>query len=120
MGKYRQRKLGSFVTHGEKKTRRVAVGRAQEKRWEDGQPSREHSYCSGVPVIGDVADDLVVETNQECWAEGLRVVEIGVLAEGLKGCKKFGNPLQLQHTSKILTYGLAAILKLCINVQLIS
>ena len=119
MGKYRRRKLGSFVTHGEK-NRRVAVGRAQEKRWEDGQPSREHSYCSGVPDIGDVADDLVVETNQECWAEGRRVVELGVLAEGLKGCKKCGNPLQLHHTSKILTYGLAAILKVYINVRLIS
>jgi hypothetical protein len=69
MGKYRQRKLGSFVTRGEK-NRRVAVGRAQDKRWEDGQPSREHTYCSGVPNIGYLADDLVVEINQECWAKG--------------------------------------------------
>jgi hypothetical protein len=119
MGYYRQRKLGSLVTHAEKK-RRVAVGRAQEKRLEDGKPSREHSFCSGVPDIGDVADDLVVETNQGCWAERRRVVELGVLAEGLKGCKKYGDPLQLHHTSKFLTYGLAAIYKVYINVRLIS
>jgi hypothetical protein len=103
-----------------KKKRRVAVGRAQEKRWEDGQSSREHSYCSGVPDIGDAAEDLVVEADQECWAEGRRVVELGVLAEGLKGCKVCGNPLQLHHTSKILTDGLAAIFKVYINVRLIS
>jgi hypothetical protein len=53
MGKYRRRKLGSFITHGEK-NRRVAVGRAQEK----GQPFREHNYCSEVP---DIRDDVVVE-----------------------------------------------------------
>jgi hypothetical protein len=62
-----------------------------------------------VPDIGNVADDLVVETNQKCWAEGRGVVELSVLAEGLKVCKKYGNPLQLHYTSKILTYGLAAI-----------
>lgn len=50
-------------------------------------------------------------SSSEDWREGRRVVELGVLADGLKGCVKCGLPLQLSHTSEISTYGLASILK---------
>ncbi|CAG2213102.1 unnamed protein product [Mytilus edulis] len=42
---------------------------------------------------------------------GRRLVEFGVLGEGLSGCKKCGLPLQLTHASGIVTYGLSAIIK---------
>lgn len=49
--------------------------------------------------------------TSEHWREGRRVVELGMLADGLRGGVKCGLPLQLSHTSSVLTYGLASLLK---------
>ena len=45
------------------------------------------------------------------WREGRRIVELGVLADGLKACTECGLPLQLGHTTSIQNFGLSAILK---------
>lgn len=37
--------------------------------------------------------------TSEHWREGRRVVELGMLADGLRGGVKCGLPLQLSHTS---------------------
>ncbi|XP_061195042.1 uncharacterized protein LOC133203237 [Saccostrea echinata] len=45
------------------------------------------------------------------WREGRRVVELGVLADGLSGCKQCGLPLQLSHTQGIRDCGLGSFLQ---------
>lgn len=45
------------------------------------------------------------------WREGRRVVELGVLADGLAGCKECGLPLQLSHTQGIRDCGLGSFLQ---------
>lgn len=50
------------------------------------------------------------------WRSGRRIVELGVLADGLAGCKKCGLPLHLHHTTGIINYGVSALLKIpCLN-----
>ncbi|XP_062581909.1 uncharacterized protein LOC134243696 [Saccostrea cucullata] len=60
----------------------------------------------------EVVDGEEVTTSED-WKEGRRVVKLGVLAEGLRGCCKCGLPLQLSHTISVLTYGSASLLKVC-------
>lgn len=79
--------------------------------------SSDHTYSSlgneGFPLnpVIDVSD-TVFELNVDLsWRQGRRVIELGVLADGLSACKQCGMPLQLSHTESIITYGLAAILK---------
>jgi hypothetical protein len=52
----------------------------------------------------------LVHSSDE-WRKGRRIVELDVLAEGLKRCQKCGMPLQLMHTIGIITYGLGSLLK---------
>lgn len=73
------------------------------------------------PDISNVAKELNITNNGsqvENWRQGRRVVELGVLADGLSGCKLCGIPLHLSHAQGIITYGLSAILKVpCSNTQ---
>ena len=74
----------------------------------------DHSYASPTnkdnPPIG-VVEELFSTDTDNSWSTGRRIVELGVLAEGLSGCKKCGLPLQLAHASDIVTCGLSAIIK---------
>lgn len=62
-----------------------------------------------------VDHEEIVPATSTCksigWTEGRRIVELGVLAEGLRACQMCGLPLQLAHATTIQTYGLSAILK---------
>lgn len=50
------------------------------------------------------------------WRCGRRLIELGVLADGLSACKKCGLPLQLSHCQGITNFGLSAMLKIpCMN-----
>ncbi|XP_061190963.1 uncharacterized protein LOC133199106 [Saccostrea echinata] len=111
-----------------KKERYEKVSAGQLTRWIRGAILRDHNYsASATPVNIDHDQELpnlnilereeVVDggevTTSEDWKEGRRVVELGVLAEGLRGCCKCGLPLQLSHTISVLTHGLASLLKVC-------
>ncbi|XP_063400480.1 uncharacterized protein LOC134685041 isoform X2 [Mytilus trossulus] len=70
------------------------------------------------PIGVDHEEEVQVPNSRSFtqWREGRRVVELGILADGLRGCAKCGLPLQLGHTTSILTCGLSAILKIpCSN-----
>ena len=55
-------------------------------------------------------------TNSEQWRVGRRVVELGTLADGLKGCKLCGQPLHLTNCVAEKKFGLAHILQVkCMN-----
>ncbi|CAC5417981.1 unnamed protein product [Mytilus coruscus] len=70
------------------------------------------------PIGVDHEEEVQVlnSRNFTQWREGRRVVELGILADGLRACAKCGLPLQFGHTTSILTCGLSAILKIpCSN-----
>ena len=73
------------------------------------------SFLVELPNLNVLEREEVVNggktTTSEDWREGRRVVELGILADGLRGCKKCGLPLQLSHATSILTYGLASLIK---------
>ena len=77
---------------------------------------REHNYDTrDFPTLSDIADDVIIDesefrTDLE-WSKGRRVVELGVIVEGLRACQNCGVPLHLSHCTGITTYGLGAILK---------
>ncbi|XP_061186114.1 uncharacterized protein LOC133195733 [Saccostrea echinata] len=124
-----------------------SVTEAQRQRWQKEDLILHHSYsysensdsdrpkentcdtvCSTVDgaSLPDVASFDVVCSEHEKnnprldkdWRTGRRIIELGVLADGLSGCKKCGLPLQLSHCMGIITFGLAAMLKIpCMNTQ---
>lgn len=68
------------------------------------------------PDLSDVEKEEVIDNDDpskkcEDWRQGRRIVELDVLAEGLKACEKCGLPLQLSHAKGILTFGLGSLLK---------
>ncbi|CAC5388275.1 unnamed protein product [Mytilus coruscus] len=70
------------------------------------------------PIGVDHEEEVQVlnSRNFTQWREERRVVELGILADGLRACAKCGLPLQLGHTTSILTCGLSAILQIpCSN-----
>ena len=113
-----------FCTPAESE-RRKSVSLAQTRRWHIRRIVAEHEYTpvpaplrndllTSLPEIDNINEDVVIDhsapSTDSDWT-GRRVVELGVLAEGLKACKKCGIPLHLHHAIGIQTYGLAAILK---------
>lgn len=91
---------------------------AQTRRWHIRRTVADHVYSSepkhiDFRDISFLGDDVFVgqSVTDKDWSVGRRVVELGVLAEALKGCKICGTPMHLHHTVEIQTYGLAAILK---------
>ncbi|CAC5408794.1 unnamed protein product [Mytilus coruscus] len=69
------------------------------------------------PIGVDHKEEVQVlnSRNFTQWREGRKVVELGILADGLRACAKCGLPLQLGHTTSIQC-GLSAILKIpCSN-----
>ncbi|CAC5378289.1 unnamed protein product [Mytilus coruscus] len=89
----------------------------------DAWDAEDHSYSrqqntTMFPIGVDHEEEVQVlnSRNFTQWREGRRVVELGILADGLRACAKCGLPLQLGHTTSILTCGLSAILKIpCSN-----
>nr|XP_034331420.1 uncharacterized protein LOC117680512 isoform X2 [Crassostrea gigas] len=66
------------------------------------------------PAGSDVSvsfNDLENSRYDSSWREGRRVVELGVLADGLSGCEKCGIPLHFSHSIGVLTCGLCSFLK---------
>ncbi|CAC5421697.1 unnamed protein product [Mytilus coruscus] len=102
---------------------------AQRRRWETSKFVHDHPYAvvserdSNKPDISNCINEEIIEFDGSIvtadfteWRAGRRVVELGVLADGLSACKKRGLPLSLQNCSNIKSYGLAAILKIvCAN-----
>lgn len=74
-------------------------------------------FIISVPNISNATreEEVSYEGNQtrssEDWREGRRIVELDVLATGLRACLKCGLPLQLGHSIDIQTYGLGCLLK---------
>lgn len=89
---------------------------AQTRKWNIRRTVADHVYSSepkhiDVPDISFLGYDVGQSVTDNDWSVGRRVVELGVLAEALKGCKICGTPLHLHLTVGIQTYGLAAIFK---------
>lgn len=82
----------------------------------------DHSYVSDVDgdkVQGVVREEQTVSVEKESarnqWRVGRRVVELRTLADGLKGCKSCGQPLQLSSCEGEQKYGLANVLLIRCN-----
>ncbi|XP_065944826.1 uncharacterized protein [Magallana gigas] len=105
-------------------------------RWKRLQEPEDHSYSrtdrsqtsyedTNEPNVDSVNHQIEVPRPAGCnviinaensgydtsWREGRRVVELGVLADGLAGCKECGLPLQLSHTQGIRDCGLGSFLQ---------
>ncbi|XP_062569599.1 uncharacterized protein LOC134231630, partial [Saccostrea cucullata] len=109
------RTKGGFATR-KRKLLYKRQSEAQKQRWAHGH--KDHVYSKtdeGCDTLSfEVVDheEIVPATcKTTTWTEGRRIVELGVLAEGLRACQKCGLPLQLAHATTIQTYGLSAILK---------
>ncbi|XP_063407854.1 uncharacterized protein LOC134691329 [Mytilus trossulus] len=108
--------------HGFKSKRYLKVSESQHARWtKTSTYSNDHNYFS-IPNISNATreEEVSCEGKQtrssEDWREGRRIVELDVLATGLRACLKCGLPLQLGHTIDIQTYGLGCLLKVqCFN-----
>ena len=112
-----------MVFKSEKQKRKSkAVSLGQKRRWLNNNIENDHSYLS-TPDISIVTQEEIVDFNGNnispdiaAWRDGRRIVELGVLADGLSGCQKCGLPLSLQNCVSINTHGLAATLKImCVN-----
>lgn len=109
-----------------------SIKRGIRQRWENTKKAETHSYSKfastneiiesddchsvdNVPV--DLEEVEIVYTRLEKdWRCGRRLIELGVLADGLSACKKCGLPLQLSHCQGITNFGLSAMLKIpCMN-----
>ena len=65
--------------------------------------------------VPSVATEVEVETEPS-WAEGRRIVELGVLAQNLQHCMYCQMPLQLIHCESETQYGLGSVLHIrCYN-----
>lgn len=117
------RKRGYFRSEKQLK-RRENVSAAQVRRWAQNNLAEEHCYSStssssapqptvplDFPDLSFVGKDVWVGDNDD-WRDGRRIVELSVLADGLSGCKMCNNPLSLSHTTRVLNYGLGALLKI--------
>ncbi|XP_076116765.1 uncharacterized protein LOC143084242 [Mytilus galloprovincialis] len=98
--------------HGFKSKRYLKVSESQHARWTKASTyCNDHNYFS-IPNISNATreEEVSYERNQtrssEDWIEGRRIVELDVLATGLRACLKYGFPLQLRNTIHIQTYGL--------------
>ncbi|CAC5412103.1 unnamed protein product [Mytilus coruscus] len=121
------------------KRKSEAVSEAQRRRWDretlkfDTLFVQDHPYAAvskrSYPDISNCVNEEIIEIDGSNvtadfseWRVGRRVVELGVLADGLAACKKCGLPFLC---STINSYGLATILKIvcantaCLNTNLI-
>ena len=93
-----------FCTSAESE-RRKSVSLAHNRRWHVRRICAEHAYTpvsaplrndllTSLPEIDNINEDVVIDhsapSTDSDWT-GCRVVELGVLAEGLKACKKMWN-----------------------------
>lgn len=116
-----------------------SIKKGIRQRWENTKIAETHSYSKiastnetiesddchsvdNVPV--DLEEVEIVYTEnvidsprlEKDWRCGRRLIELGVLADGLSACKKCGLPLQLSHCQGITNFGLSAMLKIpCMN-----
>lgn len=92
-----------------------------QNRWSTTSIFSEHNYFQRLfyeaseYTLSDVTDDIIIDESEPRtdldWTKGRRVVELGVIAEGLRACEECGVPLHLSHCVGIVTYGLGAFLK---------
>ena len=67
-------------------------------------------------VVKEEETEFFEETERKNqWRVGRRVVELGVLADGLKGCNLCGQPLHLSSCIGEQKYGLAHVLQIKCN-----
>ena len=106
-------KLNKFVESVRRRWGKSPTAIDEPDQADDHSYVRENNDC--VPNLADVADDVVVVEEegreQKDWGKGRRIIELDVLADGLKGCRFCGNPLRLHHASSITTHGIGAMLK---------
>ena len=121
---------GKFSKKG-RKNQLKGIKKAAEYRRKRVQASDEgfvpidHDYIPG--QANDVVNHVVRQeevsagfdtsnTDSEQWRVGRRVVELGALADGLKGCELCGQPLHLTNCVAEKKFGLAHILQVkCMN-----
>ncbi|CAC5368323.1 unnamed protein product [Mytilus coruscus] len=70
------------------------------------------SMSHGIYPICPLLKKNVCVGDKDDLKERRRVVELSVLADGLAGCNMCNNPLSLSHTTRVLNYGLGALLKI--------
>ena len=70
----------------------------------------DHSYGAMSPSV--CRQEVVGDTKQDEWRVGRRVVELGVLVEGLKACFLCSQPLHLENCVEETKFGLAYMLKI--------
>uniref|UniRef100_A0A8W8JFW7 Exonuclease domain-containing protein n=1 Tax=Magallana gigas TaxID=29159 RepID=A0A8W8JFW7_MAGGI len=138
MERGRPRLRGRFVSK-RRERKYDSIKKGIRQRWENTKIAETHSYSKiastnvtiesddchsvdNVPV--DLEEVEVVYTEnvidsprlEKDWRCGRRLIELGVLADGLSACKKCGLPLQLTHCQGITNFGLSAMLKIpCMN-----
>ena len=82
--------------------------------------SRENT--SSTEVHEEKLGEREREDAEITWEDGRRVVELGVLAEGLEACSVCKEPLQLKNIIEEKRYGLASLLYVqceCCNINIV-
>ncbi|XP_062590039.1 uncharacterized protein LOC134251653 [Saccostrea cucullata] len=76
--------------------------------------NEDHVYHCVDPLATDVRvarEEIVEPTGKNDWSEGRRIIELGILANNLKECKRCGQPLHLSDCVGETRFGLAQILQ---------
>lgn len=124
MGKIRLK--SGFKTQKQLKRLRSISEGAKLRFYKEPGAGADDDHKSSSPVITDHSYAVRVaggdgQEEISSWRHGRRVVELGVLADGLSACKKCHQPLHLLNTTSINTYGLSAILKVqCTSCQFMN
>lgn len=102
-----RKKGGKFVSAGELKRREICSKRCKVLQSE--------IQCE-VSIEKKCSESREARHEEITWADGRRVVELQVLAEGLKSCSDCNQPLHLRNISSEKRYGLASVLTItCSN-----
>ena len=93
---YKREKGEKFISAGKFKNKLLGIKRLDELRVQQKIPEK--------------ALNPEGSTSKMQWNDGRRVVELGVLAEGLQACSDCKQPLQLTGVVNEKRYGLGSIL----------
>lgn len=110
-----------------KAERLKSLTKAREARWKENQSSQpscsapisdipfpyvDHTYnqLDIQPVVSQQEEVKSEDVDELGWRCGRRIVELGVLADGLKACQLCGHPLHLTDCVGEKKFGLAHIL----------
>ncbi len=98
------RHRGRFIKKGEKGRREKCASIACNLT------RRETSEAPCVSPGSDERESTTQDDQDLTWTDGRRVVELGILADGLRACEDCGVPLNLANTETETKDGLASIL----------